>query len=53
MISLLDLECMVHAYVYFTLLLSLAWVFPSVTMIFSLVFPFPDSHGVMGSLLFF
>jgi len=25
-----------------------AWVFPSVTMFFSLALSFPDSHGVMG-----
>jgi len=28
-----------------------AWVFLGVTVFFSLVFPFPDKHGVMGSLV--
>ena len=45
MISLLVLACMVHACVYLVLLLSLAWVFPGVTVVSAL--PFSDSHGVM------
>jgi len=32
----------------FGLLLSLSWVFPGVTVIFSLALPFLDIHGVMG-----
>ena len=36
-----------YACVFLVLLLSLAWVFPSVTMFFSLASPFLDSHGVM------
>ena len=51
-ISLLNLACMVHACVVLVLLMSLAWVFPSVIVVFSLAFPFLDNHGVMGSLLF-
>ena len=49
MFSLLDLACMVHACVYFVLLLSLTWVLLGVAMDFSLALPFLDSHGVMGS----
>jgi len=26
----------------------MAWILPGVTVFFSLVFPFLDSHGVMG-----
>ena len=48
MISLLVFACMVHACVYLVLLLSLAWVSPGVIVVFSLAFPFSDSHGVMG-----
>ena len=48
MYSFLVLECMVHSCVYLALLFSLAWVFSGVTVVFSLSFPFPDSHGVMG-----
>jgi len=42
---------MKHACVFMVLLLSLAWVFPGVTMFFSLVFPVLDSHGVLGCLV--
>ena len=52
MTSLLDVACMIHACMLFVLLLSLACVFPSVTMFFSLALPFMDSHGLMGSLVF-
>jgi len=51
MISLLVLACMVHACVFFVLLLSLTWVFLGVIMVFSIEFLFLDSHGVMDSLL--
>ena len=39
-ISLLVLACMVHACVYLVLLLSLAWVFPGVTMVSTLPYHF-------------
>jgi len=52
MISFLVLESMVHACVYLVLLLSMAWVSIGVTMVLSLSFPFLDSDGLMGFLLF-
>jgi len=38
-----------YACVFLVLLLSLAWVFPGVKVLFNLVFPFLDSLEVMGS----
>ena len=51
MISLLVLACMVHACLYLVLLLSLAWVLPSLAMVSFLLCQFLDSHGVMGFIL--
>ena len=51
-ISFLDFACMLHICVCMVLLLSLASVFLGVKMFFSLVFPFSDTHRVMGSLVF-
>jgi len=52
MISLLVFACMVYACVYLVLLLSLTWVLLGMTMVFNLALPLPNSHGVMGFLLF-
>jgi len=49
--TLLVLACMVHACAFLALLLCLAWVFPSATVVFILALSFPHSHGVMGFLL--
>jgi len=51
-ISLLALACRVHACLYWVLLLSLEWVSQGVIVVFILSFPFMNSHGVMGFLLF-
>ena len=39
---------MVYACAYFVYFLSLAWDFSGFDSVFSLTFPFSDSHGVMG-----
>lgn len=52
MIFLLFLGIPGYEYLLLVLLLSWAWAFPSVREFFSLVLPFLDSHGVVGSLVF-
>lgn len=37
-----------YAYVFLVLLMSWAWVFPSVTVFCSLALSFLDNHGVIG-----
>jgi len=45
MISLLFVACMVYGSVFLVLLLSLPWIFPGATVVFSLPMPFLDTHG--------
>jgi len=48
MISLLVLACMGYECECLFLLLSSAWVFPGVIVVFSLAFTFPNNLVVMG-----